>query len=47
MKKFWQLWLTAILATFLLAACGTDNAKKDDASKTTQSDVAKEAFRLR
>ncbi|MDW0116429.1 ABC transporter substrate-binding protein [Sporosarcina thermotolerans] len=46
MKKFWQLWLTAILATFLLAACGTDNAKKDDASKTTQSDVAKEAFPL-
>lgn len=30
MKKFWQLWLTAILATFLLAACGTDDAKKDD-----------------
>ncbi|MDN4606045.1 ABC transporter substrate-binding protein [Sporosarcina highlanderae] len=30
MKKFWQLCLTAILATFLLAACGTDDAKKDD-----------------
>lgn len=30
MKKFWQLWLSAILATFLLAACGTDDAKKDN-----------------
>lgn len=30
MKKIWQFWLTAILATFLLAACGTDDAKKDD-----------------
>ncbi|WP_339252020.1 ABC transporter substrate-binding protein [Sporosarcina sp. FSL W8-0480] len=46
MKKFWQLWLTAILATFLLSACGTDNAKKDDTPKTTQNDVAKEAFPL-
>ncbi|MCM3636433.1 ABC transporter substrate-binding protein [Sporosarcina luteola] len=34
MKKTWQLWLTAILATFLLAACGTDNAEKDNKSAT-------------
>ena len=40
MKKIWQLWLTAILATFLLAACGTEDAKKDDtpATENTQSE---------
>lgn len=38
MKKFWQLWLTAVLATFLLTACGTsDDAKKDDTPETEQS----------
>ncbi|MFC5604928.1 ABC transporter substrate-binding protein [Sporosarcina koreensis] len=34
MKKMWQLWLTAILAAFLLAACGTDNAEKDNKTGT-------------
>ena len=40
MKKIWQLWLTAILATFLLAACGTEDTKKDDtpATENTQSE---------
>ncbi|WP_432363599.1 ABC transporter substrate-binding protein [Sporosarcina sp. UB5] len=50
MKKIWQLWLTAILATFLLAACGTEDAKKDDTPTTenTQTDEqsAKAAFPL-
>ncbi|MBB4823131.1 iron complex transport system substrate-binding protein [Sporosarcina luteola] len=33
MKKFWQLWLTAVLATLLLTACGTsDDTKKEDTS---------------
>lgn len=34
MKKMWQFWLTAVLAVFLLSACGADNAKKEDSSKT-------------
>jgi iron complex transport system substrate-binding protein len=34
MKKMWQFWLTAVLAVFLLSACGADNAKKEDTSKT-------------
>ena len=40
MKKIWQLWLTAILATFLLAACGAEDTKKDDtpATENTQSE---------
>lgn len=37
MKKFWQLWLTAVLATFLLTACGTsDDAKKDETTPATE-----------
>ncbi|MFS0690518.1 ABC transporter substrate-binding protein [Sporosarcina sp. 179-K 8C2 HS] len=41
MKKMWQLWLTAILATFLLAACGTENAEKDNkpATENTQKEA--------
>ena len=40
MKKIWQLWLTAILATFLLAACGAEDTKNDDtpATENTQSE---------
>ena len=43
MKKIWQLWLTAILATFLLAACGTDDAKKDDTPATENTQTEDEA----
>lgn len=50
MKKMWQLWLTAVLATFLLAACGTDNAEKDNktATENTQKEdqTAEAAFPL-
>lgn len=41
MKKLWQLMLMAVLATFMLAACGTtDEPKKDDtpAAENTQND---------
>lgn len=40
MKKLWQLMLMAVLATFMLAACGTtDEPKKDaPASENTQTD---------
>ena len=43
MKKIWQLWLTSILAVFLLAACGgtaTDDKPKTDA--TPKTDVVEE-----
>ena len=41
MKKLWQLMLMAVLATFMLAACGTtDEPKKDEtpATENTQTD---------
>lgn len=42
MKKLWQLMLMAVLATFMLAACGTtDEPKKDEtpATENTQTDT--------
>lgn len=42
MKKLWQLMLLAVLATFMLAACGTtDEPKKDgtQATENTQTDT--------
>ncbi|GKV57877.1 putative ABC transporter substrate-binding lipoprotein YvrC [Sporosarcina sp. NCCP-2222] len=44
MKKFWQLWLTAVFAALLLTACGTsDEPKKEDATEQTGGKTAGDA----
>lgn len=43
MKKIWQLWLTSILAVFLLTACGgTATEDKPVVEETPQTDVIEE-----
>lgn len=43
MKKIWQLWLTSVLAVFLLAACGgTATDDKPKTNETPKADVAEE-----
>ncbi|WP_342508389.1 ABC transporter substrate-binding protein [Sporosarcina sp. FSL K6-2383] len=45
MKKIWRLWLTSILAVFLLAACGTTATDdKPEVNATAQEDVVEAAF---
>lgn len=38
MKKFWQLMLVALLATFMLAACGTEKEPEKNNTPATQTD---------
>ncbi|HJF33178.1 MAG TPA: ABC transporter substrate-binding protein [Sporosarcina psychrophila] len=46
MKKIWQLGLTAILAVFLLAACGTATQDKPKVEGTPKSEVVTAEFPL-
>ena len=40
MKKMWKLWLTSVLAVFLLAACGgTATEEKPKVDETPQEDA--------